>query len=156
MPYLENHTLYYKKSCPYCQKVLRLMDDRKIMMDTRDTLQPGIQNDLVRVGGKKQVPCLVVNGKPLYESDDIVEYLRTQVPQSRYAQDHPRERRAWNPLHWSTFSREYPYSPGLPSSIRTIAVAGAGCGPFVHENLVRMRQICGTMSVAQNAGVVQW
>ena len=57
------------------------MDDRKIMMDTRDTLQPGIQNDLVRVGGKKQVPCLVVNGKPLYESDDIVEYLRTQVPQ---------------------------------------------------------------------------
>ena len=81
MPYLENHTLYYKKSCPYCQKVLRFMDDRKIMMDTRDTLQPGIQNDLVRVGGKKQVPCLVVNGKPLYESDDIVEYLRTQVPQ---------------------------------------------------------------------------
>lgn len=76
MPYLENHLLYYKKSCPYCQKVLRFMDDNKINMNTRDTLQPGNQNDLVRIGGKKQVPCLVVNGKPMYESDDIVEYLR--------------------------------------------------------------------------------
>lgn len=46
-------------------------------MDTRDTLQPGNQNDLVRIGGKKQVPCLVINGKPLYESDDIIAYLRS-------------------------------------------------------------------------------
>ena len=79
MPYLENHLLYYKKSCPYCQKVLRFMEDNKITMDTRDTLQPGNQNDLVRIGGKKQVPCLVVNGKPLYESDDIIAYLRTHA-----------------------------------------------------------------------------
>ncbi len=61
MPYLEDHLLYYKKTCPYCQKVLRFM------------------NDLVRVGGKKQVPCLVVGGKPLYESDDIIAYLRGRV-----------------------------------------------------------------------------
>ena len=39
MPYMENHTLYYKKQCPFCQKVLRFMDDNKITMDTRDTLQ---------------------------------------------------------------------------------------------------------------------
>ena len=70
MPYMENHTLSYKK-------VLRFMDDNKITMDTRDTLQPGNQNDLVRIGGKKQVPCLVINGKPLYESDDIIAYLRS-------------------------------------------------------------------------------
>ena len=77
MPYMENHTLYYKKQCPFCQKVLRFMDDNKITMDTRDTLQPGNQNDLVRIGGKKQVPCLVIIGKPLYESDDIIAYLRS-------------------------------------------------------------------------------
>lgn len=79
MPYLENHTLYYKKSCPYCQKVLRFMDDRKINLDMRDTLQPGNQNDLVCIGGKKQVPCLVIDGKAMYESDDIVSYLREKV-----------------------------------------------------------------------------
>lgn len=76
MAYLENHQLYYKKSCPYCQKVLRFMEDNHLTMDTRDTTQPGNQNDLIRIGGKKQVPCLIVNGKPLYESDDIIAYLR--------------------------------------------------------------------------------
>lgn len=76
MAYLENHLLYYKKSCPFCQKVLRFMEANHLTMDTRETTQPGNQNDLIRIGGKKQVPCLVINGKPLYESDDIVTYLR--------------------------------------------------------------------------------
>lgn len=76
MAYLENHLLYYKKSCPYCQKVLRFMEANHLTMDTRETTQPGNQNDLIRIGGKKQVPCLIVNGKPLYESDDIIAYLR--------------------------------------------------------------------------------
>ncbi len=79
MAYLENHTLYYQKSCPYCQKVLNFMDENKITMDTRDTNQPGNQNDLVRIGGKKQVPCLIINGKALYESEDIIDYLRETI-----------------------------------------------------------------------------
>lgn len=79
MSYLKDHTLYYKKSCPYCQKVLRFMDEKGITLDMRDTLQPGIQNDLVCVGGKKQVPCLVIGNKAMYESDDIIAYLATQV-----------------------------------------------------------------------------
>lgn len=76
MAYLEDHSLYYKKSCPYCTKVLRFMEENKITLDMRDTLQPGNQNDLIRVGGKKQVPCLVIDGKAMYESDDIIDYLR--------------------------------------------------------------------------------
>ncbi len=55
MAYLENHLLYYKKSCPFCQKVLRFMEANHLTMDTRETTQPGNQNDLVRIGGKKQV-----------------------------------------------------------------------------------------------------
>ena len=76
MAYLQNHQLYYKKACPYCQKVLKYLEGHGITLDMRDTTQPGIQNDLVRIGGKKQVPCLVVDGRPLYESDDIIAYLK--------------------------------------------------------------------------------
>ena len=84
MPYLEDHTLYYKKSCPYCQKVLRFMQDNKINLDMRDTLQPGNQNDLIHIGGKKQVPCLVIGNKPMYESDDIIAYLRGKAGWARH------------------------------------------------------------------------
>jgi len=30
---------------------------------------------LVSVGGKQQVPCLFIDGKPLYESSDIIAWL---------------------------------------------------------------------------------
>ena len=79
MAYLENHQLYYRKACPYCQKVLEFMEGNGITLDLRDTEQPGNQDDLVRIGGKKQVPCLVMDGKPLYESDDIIAYLRGRI-----------------------------------------------------------------------------
>lgn len=76
MAYLEDHQLYYKKSCPYCVRVLRFLESNGITLDLRDTMQPGNQNDLIRIGGKKQVPCLVINGRALYESEDIITYLR--------------------------------------------------------------------------------
>ncbi len=79
MAYLDNMSLYYRKTCPYCQKVLAFMDENQINMDKRDILQPGNQNDLVRIGGKKQVPCLVIDGKAMYESDDIISYLKGKI-----------------------------------------------------------------------------
>ena len=30
---------------------------------------------LVTVGGKRQVPCLFIDGDPLYESQDIIDWL---------------------------------------------------------------------------------
>lgn len=77
MPYLDNLTLYHKKTCPYCLKVLHFMEENGINLDTRDVLQPGNQNDLIKIGGKKQVPCLVVENKALYESDDIIAYFKS-------------------------------------------------------------------------------
>lgn len=32
-------------------------------------------NTLIATGGKNQVPCLFIDGVPLYESDDIIDYL---------------------------------------------------------------------------------
>lgn len=76
MPYLEDHTLYYKKSCPYCQKVLRFMQDNKINLDMRDTLQPGNQNDLIHIGGKKQVPASSSATSRCTSPTTIIAYLR--------------------------------------------------------------------------------
>lgn len=33
-------------------------------------------NELVEKGGKRQIPCLYHDGEYLYESDDIIEFLK--------------------------------------------------------------------------------
>lgn len=75
----ESLELYYYPECPYCQKVLWALD----RLDAAEaiTLRNIHRDDealrtLVDVGGKRQVPCLFIDGVPLYESDDIVEWLR--------------------------------------------------------------------------------
>ena len=79
MAYYDDLTLYYKKTCPYCQKVMRFMEENNINLDMREILQPGNQNDLIKVGGRKQVPCLIIRGKALYESDDIISYFKENL-----------------------------------------------------------------------------
>lgn len=79
MAYLSNLTLYYKPTCPYCQKVLAYMAEQDIACEMRDTLEPGVRDELIAIGGKGQVPCLIIDGKPLYESDDIIAYLHGVV-----------------------------------------------------------------------------
>ena len=70
--------LYYYDSCPYCQKVLRAIDRMGIKdkITFKNILQSQEAADtLVSVGGKRQVPCLFIDGAPMYESDDIVAWL---------------------------------------------------------------------------------
>ena len=76
MPHYPAMTLYYKTTCPYCLRVLSFMESNGITMDMADIAQSSHAADLVRIGGKRQVPCLVIDGKALYESADIIEYLK--------------------------------------------------------------------------------
>jgi len=34
------------------------------------------REELISIGGQSQIPCLVIDGKALYESDDIIEWLK--------------------------------------------------------------------------------
>ena len=63
-------------TCPYCRKVLPFMSQHGIELPQRDiSADPEARATLERVGGKTQVPCLFIDGKPMYESDDIIAYL---------------------------------------------------------------------------------
>jgi glutaredoxin 3 len=67
---------YTKDSCPYCQRVYRALERLDVRVRLRDILaDDDAVERLVEVGGKRQVPCLFVNGKPMYESADIVQFL---------------------------------------------------------------------------------
>lgn len=70
--------LYYKPECPFCQKVLNYMMDNCQIKDVElvDIKEGNNNEDLIKRGGKDQVPCLFIDGKPLYESDDIIKYFK--------------------------------------------------------------------------------
>jgi glutaredoxin len=68
--------LYYLPTCPYCLKVLDFMERNGISIELRSTTEPQNRDKLLEVGKKNQVPCLFIDGTPMYESDDIVAYLR--------------------------------------------------------------------------------
>ena len=70
-------TLYHFAGCPYCQKVKDYLTQQGITLPMKDIHQnPAYHDELIQIGGKAQVPCLVIDGKALYESLDIIEWLR--------------------------------------------------------------------------------
>ena len=78
---VEGLVLYHFEGCPYCTLVRREIDALGLAIEMRDIRKNAVFHDeLVRGGGKKQVPCLRIEnaGGPvtwLYESQDIAAYL---------------------------------------------------------------------------------
>jgi len=79
---LENNILYTKEYCPFCVRVRQAMDQLSVEMEIRDIND----NDddrlrLIEGGGKQQVPCLFFKDTKewMYESDDIIEFIREAV-----------------------------------------------------------------------------
>ncbi|HEY6600104.1 MAG TPA: glutaredoxin [Pseudomonadales bacterium] len=77
----ESYALYHYPSCPYCALVRRFLDDAGIDIELRNIhADPQALHDLRTGGGSTTVPCLRIqrgnNVQWLYESSDIIEYLR--------------------------------------------------------------------------------
>ncbi|PCI95487.1 hypothetical protein COB11_02045 [Candidatus Aerophobetes bacterium] len=69
-------TLYYKAHCPYCVKVNRYLRALGREVPLKNARVPSYEKELIKIGGKRQVPCLVIDGKALYESDAIIDWLK--------------------------------------------------------------------------------
>ncbi|MFW6030597.1 MAG: glutaredoxin family protein [Halanaerobiales bacterium] len=74
--------LYYFPGCPFCIKVLKFVERNKL---NEDIILKNIhedqayKNELLDIGGKNQVPCLFIDGRPLYESNDIINWLKENM-----------------------------------------------------------------------------
>ena len=59
---------------------MRFIAENNIKLELKDISQDEqALNELLEVGGKRQVPCLFIDGKPLYESQDIIRWLEKNV-----------------------------------------------------------------------------
>lgn len=75
---MANLNLYIGTYCPFCRKVENFIEDNDISGVNYINIDKDkeAREHLVEVGGKKQVPCLFVDEKPMYESMDIINYLK--------------------------------------------------------------------------------
>ncbi len=73
--------LYVLDSCPYSQKVMKYLEENNIEYIKHDVSEPENYEALQEIGGKSQVPFLFDKDKDLklYESDDIIEYLKNNL-----------------------------------------------------------------------------
>lgn len=87
-------TLYYRPSCPFCQRVLQVTDSLNITLDLRDISEDETAlAELLEKGGERQVPFLVDTERnvSMYESSDIIDYLREHAkPAAASAVSRPR------------------------------------------------------------------
>lgn len=73
-------SLYMFDGCPFCARVIDGAERLGLTLNMHDIRKdPKALAELLRVGGKKTVPCLFINGRALYESQDILAYLASQV-----------------------------------------------------------------------------
>ena len=71
-----NLVLYYTTYCPYSQKVLKYLKKIHKQLPMKNLANdPLAKEELKKVGGKMQVPCLVIDGNPMYESNEIIHWL---------------------------------------------------------------------------------
>ena len=79
--------LYQSEGCPHCAKVRETLSELGISYVSHNPRLPGdvggdvtnnITHDELTAGGEDQIPYLVDSnrGVTMYESDDIVEYLK--------------------------------------------------------------------------------
>jgi len=74
--------LYYFPECPYCALVLNAissLDIQQFVKLCNIRLDPAFQTKLINDTGRKTVPCLYINDKPMHESKDIIAWLKAHA-----------------------------------------------------------------------------
>ena len=70
--------LYIMQTCPYCRRVLTYIGESGRTDVAFHDINASAEDEefLIKNGGKRQVPCLFIDGTAMYESDDIIEWLK--------------------------------------------------------------------------------
>jgi glutaredoxin len=80
-----NLQLFHKWQCPYSARVRDFIDEHRLG-DKIEYVEihevEGAGDQLARMTGKSQVPCLVIDGKPILESREIVQWLQQNLVKS--------------------------------------------------------------------------
>jgi glutaredoxin 2 len=69
--------LYKYDSCPFCARVMRVVEDVGVDVEMRDVLRNRkFKTELIERTRRGMVPCLFIDDVALFESRDIVAWLQ--------------------------------------------------------------------------------
>ena len=69
--------LYHFESCPYCKRVRDFLASEQIVIPMKDVkLDPHARVAMYQATNKTQVPCLFIDGTPLFESAAIIQWFK--------------------------------------------------------------------------------
>jgi glutaredoxin 3 len=78
--------LYHRWHCPYSASVRDFIDHHKLGQEIEFlelSESRASETKLTELTSQSQVPCLVVNGRPILESDEIVQWLQANLVDSK-------------------------------------------------------------------------
>ena len=77
---MANLELFYFDSCPFCQHVLMVINQLDLKVTLSDIMNSiEKRSQLINDTGRKTVPCLYIDGRPMFESQDIIKWLKDNV-----------------------------------------------------------------------------
>lgn len=69
--------LYYAPYCPYSKEVLSYLNKIQRQVPMKNVKQdPAAKDELKRLGGVLEVPCLMVGDEAIYSSEAIINWLK--------------------------------------------------------------------------------
>jgi len=74
---MENIKFFYTQFCPYCVESKNFIKDNNLNVELLDaTSDKENQELLLDIGGKRQVPMLAIGNEAMYESSEIIKWLK--------------------------------------------------------------------------------
>lgn len=72
--------LFYFPSCPFCQIVLEVIEELDLQVELSNIMSEKSKADqLIKDTGRRTVPCLYIDQKPMHESADIIRWLKSNA-----------------------------------------------------------------------------
>ena len=64
--------IYTTDTCPYCVYAKRLLDQKKVSyQEIRVDLDPVVRDEMIALCGRRTVPQIIINDKPIGGFDDL-------------------------------------------------------------------------------------
>lgn len=69
--------LYYAPYCHHSQRVIEYINAQKIKLKLVNVANDDVaKKNLKEKGGQMMVPCLFIDGRPLYDDEEIIQWLQ--------------------------------------------------------------------------------